>query len=356
MEHMDIFNDDAFSLVSMVKAINNIDHVPGRVGELVFAGVGEGVATTSVSIESNSVGLTLINTSKRGSPSPQEHEDKATLRSVNIPQIKLEETIGAHRVQNVRQFGSASALKGVQSVVNGQMNKMTGRHDLTLEFHRLGAVKGQIVDADATVLTDLFTLFGITNDNTAVGGGATDAAPKQFDFKLDNYTIDSFDDNLRANAASVIRFMKRNAKTVIPAGARVWALCGDNFFDSLLEHPSFKAAYQNTDAAKAALGDSYVFGAVNFGGIVWENYQGTDDNSTVAIGANECRFFWTGVPGLYAEYFAPADFMDTVNTIGLPRYARLAPDTEFNRFVKLHTQQNPLPLCLRPKTLCKGTI
>jgi hypothetical protein len=357
MEHMDIFNDDAFSLVSLTAAINNIDHVPGRVGELVFAGVGEGVATESVSIEMKDESLTLIQTSARGGPAPQEKESKSTLRSIQIPHIKLEETIGAARVQNVRQFGSPDRLKGVQSVVNGQMAKMTQRHDMTIEYHRLGAVKGKIFDADGTtVLTDLFTFFGITNDNSDVGGSATDAAPKIFDFKLDNYTVDSFDDNLRANCAKVARFMTRNAKTIIPQGSKIWFLCGDNFFDSLLEHPSFKAAFQNTDAAKAALGDSYVWGAVEFGGIVWENYRGTDDNSTVSIGANEARGFFTGVPGLYAEYFAPADFMDTVNTIGLPRYARTAVDPEFQRWVKLHTQQNPLPLCLRPKTLVKATI
>lgn len=356
MEHMDIFNDDAFSLVSMVAAINNIDHVPGRAGDLVFAGVGEGVATDTVSIEMLDDSLTLIQTSARGSPSEQEKEGKRTLRSVGIPHIKLEETIGAARVRNVRAFGSSSALKGVQSVVNGQLAKMSNRHDLTLEHHRLGALKGEIKDADGSTLQNLFTLFGITNDNSGVGGGATDAAPKQFDFKLDSFTVDSPDDNIRYNAAQVVRFMKRNAKTAIPPGAKVWALCGDNFFDYMLEHPSFKAAFQNTDAARAALGDSFVSGAFEFGGVVWENYTGTDDNSTVAVEANEARFFWTGVPGLYAEYFAPADFMDTVNTIGLPRYARQAVDPEFGRFVKIHTQQNPLPLCLRPKTLCKGTI
>jgi hypothetical protein len=99
------------------------------------------------------------------------------------------------------------------------------------------------------------------------------------------------------------------------------------------------------------LGKNYEFGTFEFGGIVWENYQGTDDNSTVAIAADEARVFVSGVPGLYAEYFAPADFMETVNTIGLPRYAKVAVDQRFNQFVEIHAQQNPLPLCLRPQTL-----
>ncbi len=338
MEFMDIFNDDAFSLVSLTSMINNIDYVPGRAGELAFVGTGQGVATLSVAIESKSETLSLISTSPRGGPAPQEKQEKGTLRNVSIPQIKLEETIGAHQIMGVRELGSADVLRGAQRVVQQQMQKMTRRHDMTLEYHRLGALKGVILDADGTTtLVNLFTLFDI-------------AAPSDVSFALTTGTTD-----VRAKCASVIRTMKRNIKLAWPGTAKVWAFCGDAFFDDLINHANVKAAYQNWNAAAAALGNSFVHDVFPFGGITFENYQGTDDNSTVAIGTNECRFFVTGVPGLYEEYYAPADFMETVNTVGLPRYAKIAPDGKFNRSVELHTQQNPLPLCLRPQTLIKGT-
>lgn len=354
MEMVDIFNDEAFSLISMTAAINNIDHIPGRAGELAFVGVGEGVATTTVSIESRDSALTLIQTSKRGSPSPKGDIDKAVLRSVNIPQIKLEDAVGAHQIQGVRAFGSTDVLRGAQDVVNTRMNKLGQRHDLTLEYHRLGALKGQILDADATVLTDLFTLFGVTNDNTATGGGATDASPKVFAFDLAEAGSDPTD--VRVTNQQVSRFIRRNAKMVLPGTAKVWAFCGDEFFDALISRPDVKAVYQTQGEQMERLGKNYAFSVFEFGGIVFENYQGTDDGTTIAIGATEARAFLTGVPGLYAEYFAPADFFETVNTLGLPRYARTALDGRFNQAVELHTQQNPLPLCLRPKTLCKFTL
>lgn len=350
----DIFNDDAFSLVALTAAINNVDHVPGRAGELAFAGVGEGVATLTASIEMRSESLTLIQTSKRGAPSPKEGApDKATLRSVDIPQIKLEDRIGAYQVQGVREFGSTDQLRGVQSVVNTQSVKMARRQDMTLEHHRLGALKGEIKDADGTSLTDLFTLFSITNDNSAHGGGATDADPKIFDFGLDDDVGDTGYEDIRVHIQELTRFVMRSAKMAMPSGAQVWALCGDTFFDKLISRPDVKRVYERTEEQRVRLGANYTFGAFEFAGMVFENYRGTDDNSTVAIDTNEARGFLTGVPGLYAEYFAPADFMETVSTIGLPRYARLAPDPQFNRFVELHVQQNPLPLCLRPKTLVK---
>lgn len=338
MNFMDIFNDDAFSLTSLTAMINEIDYVPGRAGELAFAGVSEGINTYSAAIERVGTALSLVRTSARGGPAPKENDDKGTLRSVTVPHIKLEATIQAASVQGVRELGSTDVVRSVQSVINSRMRKMTGRFDMTLEFHRLGALRGIIYDSDGTtVLTNLFDLFGI-------------AAPSDINFQLTTGTTD-----VRAKCAEVIRRMKRNIKLAWPGSAKVHAFCGDSFFDTLINHANVKAAYQNWNAAAAALGNSFVHDLFPFGGITFENYQGTDDNTTVAIATDECRFFVTGVPGLYEEYYAPADFMETVNTIGLPRYAKVAPDQRFNQYVELHTQMNPLPLCLRPQTLIKGT-
>jgi hypothetical protein len=58
--------------------------------------------------------------------------------------------------------------------------------------------------------------------------------------------------------------------------------------------------------------------------------------------------------GLFRQYNAPADFVETANTIGLPRYAKQAADQQFARWVMLHVQSNPLPICTRPRVLIKG--
>ena len=61
-----------------------------------------------------------------------------------------------------------------------------------------------------------------------------------------------------------------------------------------------------------------------------------------------------GVPGLFRQYNTPANFVETANTIGLPRYAKQAVDQQFGRWVMLHVQSNPLPICTRPRVLIKG--
>jgi hypothetical protein len=336
MPMLDIFNDDAFSVTSLTAALNKIDHVPGRAGALAFAGVGQGISTLTATIEERDQALSLIDVSTRGAPAPQETRDKATANAVTIPHVKLEDTIGAHSIQNVRAFGSESELVGPQTIVNQQLMKMAGRHDLTLEHMRLGALRGTVLNASGGTILNLFTFFNVSQES-------------EVDFALGTAGTD-----VRGKCADVIRKMKRNAKTVIPSGARVHALCSDEFFDALISHANVKGVYDGWAAAERRLGESYVHGIFEFGGIFFENYQGTDDNSTVAIATDKAHFFWSNVPGMYAEYYAPADFMETVNTIGLPRYAKAAPDPFFNQYVKLHTQQNPLPMCLRPKTLIKA--
>ncbi|MBU6956103.1 major capsid protein, partial [Hahella sp. HN01] len=56
----------------------------------------------------------------------------------------------------------------------------------------------------------------------------------------------------------------------------------------------------------------------------------------------------------FATHCAPADFNETVNTIGKPLYAKQEP-RKFGRGTDLHTQSNPLPMCRRPGVLVRLT-
>lgn len=341
---LNIFNNDAFGLVTLTAVINSVDTVPGRAGEIAFAGVAEPLSTTSAAIESNGYSLSLVKSSKRGAPAEKQTTDKGVIRQVAVPHFKIEDTIEAASVQDVRQLGSADTLRSARAVIDRQVTKMSQRLDLTLENLRLGALRGVIKDSDNTTLLDLYSLFGV-------------AEPTAFDFEAALSNTDPTDplDGLRVMCQKVVRYMKRNVKAPWPSTARVWAFCGDNFFDRLVSSIGVKETAQATALAKLTLGSNYAFGVFEFGDIMWENYQGTDDASTVSVATDDCRFFIVGIPGLYVEYYAPASFFEAVNTVALPRYAKVAPDNRFNEYVEVHTQTNPLPLCTRPLTLVRGT-
>jgi len=59
---------------------------------------------------------------------------------------------------------------------------------------------------------------------------------------------------------------------------------------------------------------------------------------------------------IFTTYFAPADFNETVNTIGKRMYAKSFVDPELQRFTKLHAQSNPLSICLRPRAVIRVRI
>jgi hypothetical protein len=322
MPALDIFSSSAFSMVALTDAINKMPYVPGRIGQLGLFRE-QGVSTTSVMIEEREGSLNLVETTARGAPAIQNTTNKRKARSLVVPHIALEDTILADEVQNVRAFGSESMLEGVQAVVNQRMFEMATKMDATLEHLRIGAIKGQILDADGSaVIYDLFTEFGVT-------------AHTEIDFDLDNATP----------APGVIKKKCHDIRRKIEdeLGAQpyehIHAICGADFFDDLITHPEVEKAYERyLDGAFLRQGQAR--GSFEYSGIVFEEYRGRV-GTVDFTDASKAYFFPVGVPGLFRQYNAPADFVETANTIGLPRYAKQAVDQQFARWVMLHVQVQP---------------
>lgn len=58
------------------------------------------------------------------------------------------------------------------------------------------------------------------------------------------------------------------------------------------------------------------------------------------------------MPDFFITRFAPADYMETVNTDGLPYYTRVEP-LPFGKGLEIESQSNPLHLPTRPKAIIK---
>ena len=335
MPALDIFGSSAFTMVALTDAINKLPFVPGRIGQLGLFRE-QGVSTTSVMIEEREGSLNLVETTARGAPAIQNTTNKRKARSLVVPHIALEDTILADEVQNVRAFGSENALEGVQAVVNQRMGEMATKMDATLEHLRIGAIKGQILDADGSaVIYDLFTEFGVT-------------AYAEIDFDLDNGSP------APGAVKKKCHDVRRKIEDELGAAPydHIHAICGADFFDDLITHPEVEKAYERyLDGAFLRQGQAR--GSFEYAGIVFEEYRGRV-GTVDFTDASKAYFFPVGVPGLFRQYNAPADFVETANTIGLPRYAKQAVDQQFARWVMLHVQSNPLPICTRPRVLIKA--
>lgn len=328
----DVINSDLFRLTTMTAAINEFAYVPTRLGELDLFGV-QGVPTTSVLIEKVGETLTLVPNTPRGGPGTKVTLDRRNAVEFRSAHLQLEDSIKADEVQNVRAFGG-SQLLGVQEVRDARLMKMSRSLDLTLEYHRLGAIQGLVLDADGTtVLDDLYDKFGI-------------AEPSAIDLNLDATYNEGDPAAIKPVITGALRAVDAVLGGLTPSG--YLALCGDDLFDDLEGHPELRETLKYQQGSQMREDGRRTF---TYGGVTWENYRGS---GAVAIGTNEARLIPLGVPDLFQQLFAPADTMEAVNTMGQVKYAMATPDPSGkNKSIELEAQSNPITFCTRPTALRK---
>lgn len=338
--HMDIFNSDAFSLVSMTQAVEKMPSVPSYLGSLgIFTE--EGVATDTVSIERKDYILTPIATSQRGTEPGMGLTEKAKLRSFSIPRVAKADQVFAREIQGVRAFGTESELLTAARLIQQKQQKLLTELEMTMELHRLGALQGILLDTDGSTLYNFFTEFGISQ-------------PAEIDFNLDAAT--PVEGVLRTLVSdSVVRTIARALGGAWNPAVRIKALCGDSFYDAFVNHNDVRVTYKNWEAA-SGLRTSTAFDEFTFAGVDWINYKGSDDNSTVAVATTKVKFFITGVPGLFRRLNGPGEDFETVNTIGRPVYSNLVRDLQRNQWVQPEIFAYPLHMCTRPETLLRGKL
>ena len=332
---LDVFNQDAFSVTSLTAAINKLPYTPGQLGKLgIFQE--DGVYTTSIVIEERNGQLSLVASSPRGGPGESVDKEQREARMFRIPHFQRDDAVLADEVQNVRAFGQEASVETVQELVDTRMAKHTMAFDATLEHQRVGASKGLVVDKNGVVLVDLYGQFGLT-------------APAPFQFAFTSATFDLRQESFLVNVAI------EDALDGDPMG-EVHAIVGKGFWSSMISHPSVEKTYLNWLEA-ANLRSGLMKDAFDFGDIVWHRYrsgrQAIASAGSPFIGDNEARFLVKGVPDLFITRFAPADYMETVNTKGLPRYAMQTLKRN-NKGVDLEMQMNAISLCTRPEALQSG--
>jgi hypothetical protein len=332
---LDVFKSDAFSMASLTDAILKAPYKAARIGALALFRE-KGITTTSVVIEEKDGRMSLISPTPRGGPASTIGSQKRTARSFIVPHFERESTVMADEVQNVRAFGSENAVDSVQAIVNERLADLRAMHEVTLEHMRAGAVKGIILDADGNTVFNLFTEFGVSQQTATLD---TDPTTDQ-------------KGKLLTDVTAAQRLIEEELGAEPISGYR--ALCGKTFFDGLRADASLVEVRKLGARNDELLTNPTGVRSLVFGGVTWEEYRGKN-GATPFIADTEGYLFPEG-SNIFATYFAPADYVETVNTIGLPIYAKIANDEQLNRWAKVHTQSNPLALCLRPRAVIKLTL
>lgn len=337
---LDVFaTDSAFSMAGLTATVNKYDHVPNQLSRRNLFQE-EGIDTTTVWIEEESQTLTLVPRKERGAPADTVSLDRRAMRPFKVPHLPLQTSVTADEVQNLRSYAvnmqPQQILASVQSLVDKKMSKGRQRLEATLEYHKMGAIKGQVLDSDgSTVIYNFFTEFGVSQQtkDCVLGTAGTNVDVK-------------------------VRESIRLAQTALGNDpVQGWlALCGDSFYDKLISHAKVQQFYLNHQRAASMSDTNLAYDFFPAFGVIWENYRGSVGGVSF-IATDDAYLIPMGTPGLLLGRFAPANWIDRVNQMpqfpdGFPIEVR--PDVlPRGAGIALDMQSNPFYVCTKPRAVIR---
>ncbi|MBC8722129.1 major capsid protein [Paraburkholderia sp. 31.1] len=347
-EILDVFHQDPFTAIALSDAVQRNPYQPVGLGELgVFDP--NPIRTKALAVEERTGKLILIPFSQRGEEGTQRTTERRKMRYFDVPRLMHSDTVYAEEVQGIREFGTESVLMQVEAEVARRLSGPTGllaSVEYTKEFLRLAALQGLVLDPkDGSVLYNWFDEFQIPQaTETPFDLGATEAGKANTP--------------LRPICNAIIRTMARKSQGAFTPTTRVYAMCGDAFYDAFVNHPDVIRTFVNWSDARALRDNSQgaAFDAFVFSGITWFNYRGSDDNVTIKVPDDVVKFFPVGAPGVFREAMAPGETVDWVNTPGRPVYVLPIFDVLRRMWWKMEAYAYPLYVCTRPEVLLSGRM
>jgi hypothetical protein len=336
---LDVFTGDAFSMHSLTATFIKLPYQPMRLGALKLFQE-SGMRTTYADVESMDGRLSLIQSSPRGGVAADPlGSNKRKLRTFKAYHFERQSKVYADEVQSIRAFGSETELQQVETIVQERLAELRPMHEVTQEYHRANALQGLLLDADGSTLLNLFTEFGVAQ-------------------QVENFPFSVVATDVRALIVAAKRLAENELGGQVITGWR--GFCSGEWFDAFVGHASVVEAlkFQESQVLRSDIRAGW-----EYAGVTWEEYVGGVPKPESAGGgtasffpANVAFLVPTVAPSIFITRFAPADYEETVNTLGLPLYAKSVPDSSgLNKYRLIDTQSNFISLNLRPRAVIKLT-
>lgn len=328
------FDAGGYTLAEMTQAINILPNVYTRLGELGLFRF-EGITQRSVIIEQAEGVLNLLPTVPLGGPATVANRDTRAMRSFTVPWIPHDDVITPQDIQGIRGFGVADAADPLATVMERKLTRMRAKHAQTREYMEVNALRGIVKDGAGIELYDYFDEFGLVQQSV-------------------DFVLGTAGTSVQAKCREVLRNVETELKGETMNG--VLALVSPGFFDKLIGHSKVEEAYKYFSSTGAQPLREDTRRRFPFSGIVFEEYNATVTLSTGAtetlIPANEGIAFPLGTMDTFVTYGAPANLIETVNTVGLPIYARQIARQDGSA-IDVKTEASPLPVNKRPRLAVK---
>jgi len=323
------FAAGGYSLADMTRAINILPNLYSRLGQMGLFRF-EGITQRSVILEQREGVLSLLPTKPLGSPATVGSREDRSMRSFAVPWIPHDDVILPGDIQGVPALGAGDTADPLVGVMTRKLTMMRTKHAQTREYMEINALRGIAKDGAGVTLYNYFTEFGITQTSIDFVLGTTGTKVQQ-------------------KVRNVIRDIETNLKGEMMTS--VHALVSSEFFDKLIGHAATQTAYQYYSATGAQPLREDIRRNFPFAGILFEECPAVFTLSGGAvergIPAGEGIAFPMGTIDTFTTYGAPANMIETANTIGLPLYARQL-TRERGDGIDLLTEASILPVNKRP--------
>lgn len=333
MNMINIATDDAFSFLTLTAKVNKIPRIPFQISaSKLFES--EGIDTTTLAIEKFQGQSALVAYSPRGGVGETIERERSHLRSFSIPHLERLDSVLADEVQNVRQFGTVDQRETVSNKIVQRLARHFRDFDMTEEHQKVGAMKGIVLDKFGKPIENLYAAFEVS-------------VPDVVNMEL---TVGST--KVRTKSDDVFHSIQDSLEGFVVTTATAW--CGRDFFQLLIDHTDVREIYKAAGATQALLGKTPT--EITIGRITYKTYDLSPSAKAAAelgdgfIAADEAVVVPDGIPEMFITRYGPADYDDTVNTIGVPRYARVIEKRNRKGF-DIEVQSNPISINTQPQAV-----
>lgn len=329
-------NNWPFTDRHLTQTVNEIPNQYGYIGELGYAPA-EGVASTVVEVAKVGSSIRVLPNIQRGGPSATKGAPTEGSIFIRIPSFPQVHTITPQDVQDwVRKANREIQPKTMEESLAERLESMRYDHDLTLEYQRMGAIKGTLLDGNGNELLDLYDAFDVTQ--------------KVVDFDLSNNAA-----VITEKVDEVIAFIRANLLGEIMTGIDIFV--DKAFFNALISHPNVEKFYLGYVQAMALANPDYKskYGRVfEFHGATFREYDAQvslyNGSSVPMIANGDGHAIPVGTRDAFQTYFGPPNDIRYVNAEGLEIYMSQEM-MKHGAGVELKSESCPLPVFRRP-VLC----
>jgi len=333
-----------YTATDLTEQINRIPNSYGLLRAMGLFGDGTPVVSTTVEIRIEDGVLRVLPAKERGAPGTVGQRETGTSIFLSVPHFPSLDLITPQDIQNMMiVIARTKRPATVEDELAKRLLNIRRNHDITLEYLRMGALKGLILDGDGTTLYDLYDVFGINKVTV-------------------DFALGTDDTDVIAKCDQVYHSIADNLKGETMTGVEV--LVDGGFFNRLIQHPNVEKYWTSNQLGvaefakmrRAELGQSWGR-TFEFQQIIWTEYRGSAPvkaagaaTSVPFIAANYGHAYPTGTQNAFETFFAPADDIRFVNTPGENIY--ISPEIlKHGEGIELKSQSNPLPIVKRPELL-----